>query len=43
MKLWKQKDKTEEILKELDRLMSKMASTETYIEYLRLRERFDGR
>jgi len=42
MKLWSKKTK-EEPIKKLDRLMSEMASTETYIEYLRLRERFDGR
>jgi hypothetical protein len=42
MKLWKKK-KQEEPIKKLDRLMSEMASIETYIEYLRLRERFDGR
>ena len=38
IKLFNRKPK-EDVFTKLDRLMSEMASTETYIEYLRERER----
>lgn len=40
MKLFNRKQEViqEDTLTKLDRLMSKMASTETYVEYLRERE-----
>ena len=37
MKLFNRKPK-EDVFTKLDRLMSEMASTETYVEYLRERE-----
>jgi hypothetical protein len=37
MKLFNRKP-TEDVFTKLDRLMSEMASTETYVEYLRERE-----
>lgn len=37
MKLFNRKP-TEDVLTKLDRLMSEMATTETYVEYLRERE-----